>query len=187
MENGAPVYAETTVPAEQPPGKGPRCIGCTTAHLGFLRLSFKISQLVLSLLAFVCEEIVKECTSCGGLYFFEFISCSAFLLTIPILVIYCTSFYEKTGKEKVMQLDFWIVSVVGAFFLLASIVFSATSDKTPVESTAIAFGFLATIAFLVDAFLMYLKKRKAKEERKPENTANTLNATENQPLNNQQV
>uniref|UniRef100_A0A8D0BZJ8 CKLF like MARVEL transmembrane domain containing 6 n=1 Tax=Salvator merianae TaxID=96440 RepID=A0A8D0BZJ8_SALMN len=187
MENGAPVYAETTVPAEQPLGKRPRCVGCTTAHLGRWRLSLKIAQLVLSFAAFVCEEIVEECTLCGGLYFFEFVSCSAFLLCIPVLVLYCTSFYERTGKEKVTQLDFWVVSVVAIVFLLAAIVFSATSDNTATERAAIAFGFFASLAFLVDAIQMCLKKRKAQEERQPENTGNTLNAIENQPLNNQQA
>ncbi|XP_034985450.1 CKLF-like MARVEL transmembrane domain-containing protein 6 isoform X2 [Zootoca vivipara] len=151
MENGAPVYADTTVPAEQPPGKGPRCTGCTADNLGARRLALKASQLALSFLAFLCEEIVQHCSSCGGLYFFEFVSCSAFLLNIPILVTYCTSLYERTGKEKV---------------------------------ATVVFGFLATITFCVDAVLMYLKRRKAEEERKTENPANTLNPTENQPLNN---
>ncbi|XP_034985449.1 CKLF-like MARVEL transmembrane domain-containing protein 6 isoform X1 [Zootoca vivipara] len=184
MENGAPVYADTTVPAEQPPGKGPRCTGCTADNLGARRLALKASQLALSFLAFLCEEIVQHCSSCGGLYFFEFVSCSAFLLNIPILVTYCTSLYERTGKEKVATVDFLIVSIVAVFFLLASIVFAATNDKTPPESAAIVFGFLATITFCVDAVLMYLKRRKAEEERKTENPANTLNPTENQPLNN---
>lgn len=48
------------------------------------------------------------------------------------------------------------------------------------------FGFLATVAFIVDAVQMVLKKRKVKEE-KPEIAANTVNPTENQPLNNPQV
>ncbi|XP_042328108.1 CKLF-like MARVEL transmembrane domain-containing protein 6, partial [Sceloporus undulatus] len=170
-----------------PPGKGTLLGGCTTARLGPWRLLLKAAQLGLSFLAFVLEEVVTECTRCSGLYFFEFVSCSAFLLCIPILVIYCTSLYEKTGKEKLEQLDFWVTLIVGLIFLLASIVFSATSDKTAVETVALIFGYLASFAFLVDAGLMFRKKRKTRQERQPENTANTINATENQPLNNQQA
>ncbi|KAJ6666477.1 hypothetical protein lerEdw1_020200 [Lerista edwardsae] len=186
MENGAPVYAETTVPANEPSGKRARCSVCTTDNLGLTRFALKVLQLVLSFLAFVCEEVVASCTSCGGLYFFEFVSCSAFLVSILVLLVYCTSLFEKTGEEKVQKLDFWIVVALAAFLLLASIVFSATNDKTSTETAAIVFGFFASTAFIVDAVQMYLKKGKVKEE-KPEVAANTVNPTENQPLNNPQV
>ncbi|XP_053116603.1 CKLF-like MARVEL transmembrane domain-containing protein 6 isoform X2 [Hemicordylus capensis] len=187
MENGTPVYAETTVPAEQPATKGARCSGGSVAHLGCLRLILKVLELVLSFLAFVCEEVVKECNSCGGLYFFEFVSCSAFLLSVSILLLYCTSLYEKIGKDKVKQLDFWIIPAVGLFFLLASIIFAALNDATSTEMAAVVFGFFASIVFIVDAGHMILQNLKARGQRQPENRANTLNATENQPLNNQQV
>ncbi|XP_020655164.2 CKLF-like MARVEL transmembrane domain-containing protein 6 [Pogona vitticeps] len=187
MENGDQVYVGTTVPAGATPGKGPFWRSCSIGHLGLLRFSLKVSQLVLSFLAFVLEEVVSQCTRCSGLYFFEFVSCSAFLLCIPILFICCTSFYERIGKEKVNKLDTWILISVGAFFLLASIVFSATSDKTSVETAAFVFGYFASFAFLLDAGLLVYKLCKAKEERQPENTGNALNAIENQPLNNQQA
>ena len=56
---------------------------------------------VLSLLAFICEEVVSQCTLCGGLYFFEFVSCSAFLLSLLILVVYCTPVYDRVDPAKV--------------------------------------------------------------------------------------
>ncbi|KAJ7322516.1 hypothetical protein JRQ81_018803 [Phrynocephalus forsythii] len=182
MENGGQVYGQTT---EAAPSKGPFWASCTTGHLGLRRFSLKVAQLVLSFLAFVLEEVVSQCTRCFGLYFFEFVSCSAFLLCIPILFICCTSFYEKIGKEKLNKLDMWILISVVTLFFLASIVFSATSDKTPVETAALVFGYFASIAFLVDAILLIRKLRKTKEEKQPENAANTLNGIENQPLNNQ--
>ncbi|KAM6450814.1 CKLF-like MARVEL transmembrane domain-containing protein 6 isoform 2-T2 [Liasis olivaceus] len=87
---------------------------------------------------------------------------------------------------KISQLDFMIVILVGSVFLLASIIFSGTSDKTPIEIAAVAFGYFASIAFLVDAVLM-IKKRRVKKERQPENTTNPSNPPENQPLNIQQT
>ncbi|XP_015273881.1 PREDICTED: CKLF-like MARVEL transmembrane domain-containing protein 6 [Gekko japonicus] len=141
----------------------------------------------LSFLAFVLEEVIEVCTSCGGLYFFEFVSCCAFLLCISVLAIYCTSLYERVGKDQVKQLDFWIVAVIGPFFLLASIVFSSTSDRTSVEVAAIVFGFFASITFIVDAVMMYCKGPHARKETQQENTDRPLNPAENQPLNNQPV
>ncbi|XP_063160007.1 CKLF-like MARVEL transmembrane domain-containing protein 6 [Candoia aspera] len=184
MENTGQVYEDTTVPTEQ--SKGPCWGHLTTSHLGRWRLCLKISQLVLSFIAFVLEEIVTNCSSCAGLYIFEFVSCSAFLLSISILVVYCSSLYEKTGKEKVACLDFIVVLLVGSIFLLASITFSGTSDKTPIENAAIAFGFFASIAFLVDGVQM-IKKRWVRNERQLESTTNPSNPPENQPLNNQQA
>ncbi|KFZ66100.1 CKLF-like MARVEL transmembrane domain-containing protein 6, partial [Antrostomus carolinensis] len=58
---------------------------------------------ILSLLAVICEEIVEDCFKCGGLYFFEFISCSAFLLSLLILCVYCTDVYETFGEDKVQR------------------------------------------------------------------------------------
>lgn len=53
------------------------------------------------MLAFICEEVVSQCTLCGGLYFFEFVSCSAFLLSLLILIVYCTPVYDRVDAGKV--------------------------------------------------------------------------------------
>ncbi|KAF4024183.1 hypothetical protein G4228_015713 [Cervus hanglu yarkandensis] len=101
MENGE-VYRATTE-AHPGPGRGPRsglAAYFTLSRLtGFRRL--KLLELVLSLLAFICEEVVSQCTLCGGLYFFEFVSCSAFLLSLLILIVYCTPVYDRVDPAKV--------------------------------------------------------------------------------------
>ncbi|NWY10034.1 CKLF6 protein, partial [Aphelocoma coerulescens] len=101
MENGA-VYNETTEPEAKAPRRRP--FGCTLQHLRGWRLTAKVFQAIFSFLAVVCEEIVDDCVYCSGLYFFEFISCSAFLLSLLILCVYCTDMYESLGKEKVQKL-----------------------------------------------------------------------------------
>uniref|UniRef100_A0A2I3LJQ5 CKLF like MARVEL transmembrane domain containing 6 n=1 Tax=Papio anubis TaxID=9555 RepID=A0A2I3LJQ5_PAPAN len=102
MENGA-VYSPTT--EEDPgPARGPRSGLAAYFFLDRLpgpRRVLKGLQLLLSLLAFICEEVVSQCTLCGGLYFFEFVSCSAFLLSLLILIVYCTPFYERVDTTKV--------------------------------------------------------------------------------------
>ncbi|NXP52390.1 CKLF6 protein, partial [Heliornis fulica] len=100
MENST-VYNETTEPQAKPPR---RLFSCTLQHLRGWRLPTKVLQAILSLLAVICEEMVENCTKCSGLYFFEFISCSAFLLSILILFMYCTEVYEKFGEDKVQRM-----------------------------------------------------------------------------------
>ncbi|NXO96250.1 CKLF6 protein, partial [Certhia brachydactyla] len=101
MESGA-VYNDTTEPRAKAPRR--RLFGCTLRHLRGWRLPAKVVQTIFSFVAVVCEEIVDECSTCGGLYFFEFISCTAFLLSLLILCMYCTELYESLGEDKVQKL-----------------------------------------------------------------------------------
>ncbi|KAM4856842.1 CKLF-like MARVEL transmembrane domain-containing protein 6 isoform X2 [Urocitellus parryii] len=115
MENGA-VYSPTT--EEDPgPARGARrgLAACfSLARLPWYRRVLKGLQLLLSLLAFICEEVVSQCTLCGGLYFFEFVSCSAFLLSLLLLIVYCTPVYDRVDNTKVKS---------SAFGFLASFMF----------------------------------------------------------------
>jgi hypothetical protein len=52
---------------------------------------------LLSFLAFVVEEVVKSCLNCGPLYFFEFISCTAFLFTLLLLILLATKLNGMVG------------------------------------------------------------------------------------------
>ncbi|KAM8921864.1 CKLF-like MARVEL transmembrane domain-containing protein 6 [Lycaon pictus] len=171
MENGA-VYGPTT--EEDPgPARGARRGLAAYFSVGRLRLpglAFKVLQLLFSLLAFICEEVVSQCTLCGGLYFFEFVSCSAFLLSLLILIVYCTPVYNQVDPDKVKQSDFYITLGTGCVFLLASIIFVSTHDRTEAEMAASVFGFLASIMFLCDAVIVFIWKRRESQARKPEAT-----------------
>ncbi|XP_027495186.1 CKLF-like MARVEL transmembrane domain-containing protein 6 [Corapipo altera] len=182
MENGA-VYNETTEPKAKWPRRRP--FGCTLRHLPGWRLPAKAVQAIFSFVAVTCEEIVEDCSNCGGLYFFEFTSCSAFLLSLLILSVYCTDVYETLGEDKVEKLNFWAMPVIAAWFVLASIVFALTSSGSAVESAACTFGFLASIAFVVEFVIQRIHRRKQTVAGQSENPRNTPRATENQPLNKQ--
>ncbi|NXR98479.1 CKLF6 protein, partial [Oxylabes madagascariensis] len=101
MDNGA-VYNATTEPGAKAPRRRP--FGCTVRHLWGWRLPVKVVQAIFSFVAVVCEEIVDDCITCSGLYFFEFVSCSAFLLSLLILCVYCTDLYKSLGEDKVKKL-----------------------------------------------------------------------------------
>ncbi|XP_010957957.2 CKLF-like MARVEL transmembrane domain-containing protein 6 isoform X1 [Camelus ferus] len=181
MENGG-VYRATTE-AHPASARGPRSSLAAYFTLGRLkgRRRYKFSQLVLSLLAFICEEIVSQCTLCGGLYFFEFVSCSAFLLSLLMLIVYCTPVYEKVEHVKLKSSDFYITLGTGIVFLLASIIFTFSHDNTSAEISAVVFGFLASLTFLFECIIMLLKKLQERRPRKPEATPRSEHVTE--PLN----
>ncbi|KAM7064126.1 CKLF-like MARVEL transmembrane domain-containing protein 6 [Molossus nigricans] len=182
MENGA-VYRPTTE-ENSGPARGARSglAACfTPGRLKLPRRVIKGLQLLLSLLAFICEEVVSQCTLCGGLYFFEFISCSAFLLCLLMLLVYCTPIYDRVDAVKVKLSDFYITLGIGSAFLLASIIFVSTHDYTSAEIAATVFGFLASSMFLLDFGIMVYEKKQESQLRKPETTNRAEALTE--PLN----
>ncbi|ETE59414.1 CKLF-like MARVEL transmembrane domain-containing protein 6, partial [Ophiophagus hannah] len=113
---------------------------------------------ILSFLSFIAAEAVKRCNSCPELYIFEFASCSAFILSTSILALYCTALYQKAGEERVACVDFFVGTIVGLLFFLASIIFTVTSEKQLIENTAVTFGFCASTLFLVDAAQIIMKR-----------------------------
>ncbi|KAM8967076.1 CKLF-like MARVEL transmembrane domain-containing protein 6 [Pelodytes ibericus] len=136
---------------------------------------------ILSFVAFIAEEIIEHCESCGGLYFFEFVSCSAFLLALLVLVVYLTPLRNKVNITSFQTADFWITLVVGVLLLLASIIFAATMDKDVRAQVSVGFGFLAGIAFVIDVGMQY---KNGHCPFKKKTTANGTNGTpEGQPLN----
>ncbi|XP_074939412.1 CKLF-like MARVEL transmembrane domain-containing protein 6 isoform X2 [Phalacrocorax aristotelis] len=179
MQDGA-VYNETTEPQAKPT----HCpFGCTLRRLSGWQLGAKAFQAILSFLAFICEEIVEGCIKCAGLYIFEFISCSALLLSLLTLCVYCTDIYERFGKNKVQIANLLTIAVTGVCFLLASIVFAVTSSGSSLENAACIFGFLASFAFLAESIIEYFPNRKQNIDGCSENPGNTQTTTEHQPLN----
>lgn len=63
----------------------------------FVRLNspLLVPPQVLSLIGFICIETVMMCSPCGGVYFFEFVSCSAFVVTGVLLLIFCLNLHTK--------------------------------------------------------------------------------------------
>ncbi|KAM3873549.1 CKLF-like MARVEL transmembrane domain-containing protein 6 [Diretmus argenteus] len=138
------------------------------AWAGLVELAVAGASL-LSLVAFIVEEVVTSCISCTALYFFEFVSCTAFLFTLLLLILLATKLREKVGISCWPRLDFGYTAVIAFFFLVASIAFAANNGQTSLEQVAVVFGFLATLAFVVDA-AMFVKSNGIpwKRDGKPE-------------------
>ncbi|XP_062321230.1 CKLF-like MARVEL transmembrane domain-containing protein 6 [Osmerus eperlanus] len=140
------VYSSTTVPET----KSRNCFTVPNEFLGKPRCLIKLVEVLLSFVAFILEEVVTNCASCGSLYFFEFVSCAAFLFTALLLFLLTTKWHTRVGINCWSTLDFWYTAVVLGLFLFASIFFAADNGGTDLEKAAVAFGILSSIAFAVD-------------------------------------
>ncbi|XP_065813911.1 CKLF-like MARVEL transmembrane domain-containing protein 6 [Labrus bergylta] len=147
------VYATTTISDPKSP-----CFIVPSEHLDKVHFVIKICQVLLSFVAFILEEVVNSCFNCTALYFFEFISCTAFLFTLLLLILLSTNLHSRVGITCWPCLDFVYTGGIAVFFLIASIVFAAENGNTSMEKTAVAFGFMASLAYLLD-FGLFLKNR----------------------------
>ncbi|XP_030013737.1 CKLF-like MARVEL transmembrane domain-containing protein 6 [Sphaeramia orbicularis] len=144
------VYAQTTTP-------NPRT-SCFQIPLDFLdmkRFGVKIVEVLLSFVAFVTEEMVSSCISCPPLYLFEFVSCTAFLFTLLLLILLASPLHLRVGITCWPMLDFVYTTIIAVLFIIASIVFASSNSGTSLEKAAAVFGFMASVAFVADIFLFF--------------------------------
>ncbi|XP_015247156.1 PREDICTED: CKLF-like MARVEL transmembrane domain-containing protein 6 [Cyprinodon variegatus] len=141
------VYSPTTVSTP----KDSCCLG--TEFLGKPRFFLKIAEVLFSLVAFVLEETVTSCSSCSPLYFFEFVSCTAFLFTALLLVLLSTTLHKRVGINCWPKVDFLYTLIIAVLFLISSIVFASDNGGTSVEKASVAFGFVAMVLFCIDVGL----------------------------------
>uniref|UniRef100_A0AC11EGD4 CKLF like MARVEL transmembrane domain containing 4 n=1 Tax=Ovis aries TaxID=9940 RepID=A0AC11EGD4_SHEEP len=114
---------------------------------------------VLALIAFICIETIMECSPCEGLYFFEFVSCSAFVVTGVLLILFSLNLHMRIPQINWNLTDLVNTGLSTFFFFIASIVLAALNHKTGAEIAAVIFGFLATAAYAVNTFLAVQKWR----------------------------
>ncbi|XP_040900063.1 CKLF-like MARVEL transmembrane domain-containing protein 6 isoform X2 [Toxotes jaculatrix] len=144
------VYSSTTTP-------NPKSSWCLvpSEHLDKIRFLLKITEVLLSFVAFILEEVVSSCASCTALYFFEFVSCTAFLFTLLLLILLSTTLHTRVGITCWPKLDFLYTAGIALLFLISSIVFAAGNNGSTLERSAVVFGFLAMVVFVVDLFWFY--------------------------------
>ncbi|KAM9353582.1 CKLF-like MARVEL transmembrane domain-containing protein 6 [Symphorus nematophorus] len=160
------VYSPTTAPNPKS-----SWLRVPSDNLDKTRCGIKVLEVLLSFVAFILEEVVNSCISCSALYFFEFVSCTAFLFTLLLLILLATTLHTRVGISCWPSLDFGYTLVIAVLFLIASIVFASDNSNTTMERSAVAFGFLATVLFFVDLAL-FVKSRgfPFKKEGKPAST-----------------
>ncbi|KAL6109864.1 cmtm6 [Pungitius sinensis] len=146
----ADVYSPTTAPNPQT-----SCLVIPPETMEKVRYGIKALQVLLSFVAFILEETVLRCLSCVALYFFEFVSCTAFLFTLLLLLLLTTTLKDRVGISCWPKLDFVYTGVIAATFLISSAIFAFSHDGSTAEKSAVAFGFLASLMFVVDIILFW--------------------------------
>ncbi|XP_030742453.2 CKLF-like MARVEL transmembrane domain-containing protein 4 [Echinops telfairi] len=114
---------------------------------------------VTALAAFICIETIMECSPCEGLYFFEFVSCSAFVVTGVLLILFSLNLHMRIPQINWNLTDLVNTGLSTFFFFVASIVLAALNHTAGAEIAAVIFGFLATAVYAASAFLSLQKWR----------------------------
>uniref|UniRef100_A0A8C5MKF9 CKLF like MARVEL transmembrane domain containing 4 n=1 Tax=Leptobrachium leishanense TaxID=445787 RepID=A0A8C5MKF9_9ANUR len=147
-------YQPTTEPVMA--GRGLRGLRCDLEYMRSLYGLLKCIQVVLALLSFICIETVMECSPCEGLYFFEFVSCSAFVVTGVLLLMFGLGLHTHVPHINWNLTDMLNTGVSAVFFFIASVILVSLNHKSGSEISAV-FGFLATLAYAVNTYLALRK------------------------------
>uniref|UniRef100_A0A8D0BWW8 CKLF like MARVEL transmembrane domain containing 4 n=1 Tax=Salvator merianae TaxID=96440 RepID=A0A8D0BWW8_SALMN len=144
-------YQPTTEPVRQRQGL---CgLRCDPDYLRGAPGRLKIAQVVLALISFICIETIMECAPCEGLYFFEFVSCSALVVTGVVLLMFSLNLHTRIPQINWNITDLVNTGLCTFFFFIASVVLAALNHKKGAEIAAVIFGFLASAVYAVNVFL----------------------------------
>ncbi|XP_037371717.1 CKLF-like MARVEL transmembrane domain-containing protein 4 [Talpa occidentalis] len=150
-------YQPTTEPVGR--RRGLAGLRCDPDYLRGALGGLKVAQVILALIAFICIETIMECAPCEGLYFFEFVSCSALVVTGVLLILFSLNLHMRIPQINWNLTDLVNTGLSTFFFFIASIVLAALNHKAEAEIAAVIFGFLATAVYAVNTFLAVQKWR----------------------------
>lgn len=128
-------------------------IRCDMEYLKSVFGLLKAIEVVLSLIGFICIETIMLCLPCGGVYFFEFVSCSSFVVTGVLLLIFSLNLHTKVPHINWNLTDLVNTAASTFFFFLASVVLASLNHNTGAEIAAVIFGFLVTCVYGLNTLL----------------------------------
>ncbi|KAK2920095.1 CKLF-like MARVEL transmembrane domain-containing protein 4 [Channa argus] len=131
-------------------------LGGIRCDLEYLKSYFGILKLVevfLSLIGFICIETIMMCSPCGGVYFFEFVSCSALVVTGVLLLIFSLNLHIKLPHVNWSLTDLVNTAASTCCFFLSSLVLACINHDTGAEIAAVIIGFLVTGVYGINTFL----------------------------------
>lgn len=135
-------------------------IRCDMEYLKSYFGILKVVEVLLSFIGFICIETIMMCSPCGGVYFFEFVSCSAFVVTGVLLLIFCLNLHTKVPHINWSLTDLVNTATSTLFFFLCSLVLACINHGTGAEIAAVIFGFLVTAVYGVNTFLAVRRWRR---------------------------
>ncbi|NXY46369.1 CKLF4 protein, partial [Ceuthmochares aereus] len=148
-------YQPTTEPVAR--RRGLAGLRCDRGYLRGALGTAKLAEVVLALIAFICIETIMECSPCEGIYFFEFVSCSALVVTGVLLLMFSLNLHTRIPQINWNLTDLVNTGLSTFFFFVASVVLAALNHKTGAEIAAVIFGFLAMAVYAVNTYLAIKK------------------------------
>nr|XP_009673034.1 PREDICTED: CKLF-like MARVEL transmembrane domain-containing protein 4 [Struthio camelus australis] len=139
-------------------------------------MSVELCGKVLALIAFICIETIMECSPCEGLYFFEFVSCSALVVTGVLLLMFSLNLHTRIPQINWNLTDLVNTGLSTFFFFIASVVLAALNHKTGAEIAAVIFGFLAMAVYAVNTYLAIKKWRMNSRQQNSRQTSDYMRA-----------
>lgn len=136
----------------------------------------KVVEVVLSLIGFICIETISMCSPCEGVYFFEFVSCTALVVTLALLLIFCLSLHTKVPQINWNLTDLVNTAASTFFFFLCSLVLAFINHKTGAEISAVIIGFLVTSVYAVNTFLAVRRWRRGNSSQGAAQTSEYMRA-----------
>ncbi|KAG8437609.1 hypothetical protein GDO86_008355 [Hymenochirus boettgeri] len=161
-------YQPTTEPVSQ--SRGLRGIRCNLEYIRSFYGTLKCIEVVLSLFAFICIETIMECSPCEGLYFFEFVSCSAFVVTGVLLLLFSLNLHTRIIHINWNLTDLVNTGLSALFFFISSVILASLNHRSGAEISATVFGFLAFITYSINTFFAF---RKLKTDSRSQNVPQT--------------
>ncbi|KAM3959127.1 MARVEL domain-containing protein 1 [Aphomia sociella] len=116
----------------------------------------KVVQVASSLLGFICILCSRLSYASKGTYF-SWISMIAFWFTGILLGFYLFHMVEKFYKIPWLKMEFGFCSIWTLLYLIAAILATTVHDNP--HSAAAFFGFVATLAYAIDAYLKWREVR----------------------------
>ncbi|XP_053126985.1 CKLF-like MARVEL transmembrane domain-containing protein 4 [Hemicordylus capensis] len=168
-------YQPTTEPVSQRHA-GLRGLRCDPDYLRGTFGRLKIAQVVLALISFICIETIMECSPCEGLYFFEFVSCSASVVTGVLLLMFSLNLHARIPQINWNITDLVNTGLCTFFFFIASVVLASLNHKKGAEIAAVIFGFLATAVYAVNSFLAVKNWRSNSRQQSTRQTSDYMRA-----------
>ncbi|NWH72030.1 CKLF4 protein, partial [Piaya cayana] len=167
-------YQPTTEPVAR--RRGLAGLRCDRDYLRSALGTAKLAEVVLALIAFICIETIMECSPCEGLYFFEFVSCSALVVTGVLLLMFSLNLHTRIPQINWNLTDLVNTGLSTFFFFVASVVLAALNHRTGAEIAAVIFGFLAMAAYAVNTYLAIKKWRMNSRQQNSRQTSDYIRA-----------
>ncbi|KAM9410747.1 CKLF-like MARVEL transmembrane domain-containing protein 4 [Pholidichthys leucotaenia] len=136
----------------------------------------KVVEVTLSLIGFICIETIMMCSPCSGVYFFEFVSCSACVVTGVLLLIFSFNIHTKVPHINWSFTDLVNTAASTLFFFLSSLILVCINHNTGSEIAAVIFGFLVTCVYGINTFLAVCKWRRGRGCRGATQTSDYIRA-----------